>query len=415
MLIGIDGNEANVEKRVGVSEYAFELLRQFSIFNPSTSSGQVFQFSMKTENINFRIYLKSKPLSDLPKQSDRWNYRIVRPRKLWTQIGLPFDLYFHKPRPDVFFTPSHYAPRFSPIPTVVSIMDLSYIHFPELFKKSDLYQLMNWTQYSVRKAKKILTISQASKSDIIRVYQVPKEKVVVTYPGIKKFSIFNFQFSMKSQFSNFQKIKDKYGINGEYILFVGTIQPRKNIVRLVEAFSKIRMHTNNYFESTRIKKDSDKSGEKIRKNSDLQLAIVGKKGWLYEEILGAPKKFGVEDRVKFLDFVPDEDLTLFYKHALFFILPSLYEGFGLPVLEAMKWGCPVITSKVSSLPEAGGDAAIYVDPENIDDIVSKMELLMKDQEKRKDMIEKGYKQVKKFSWDKTARETLKALEEVAIT
>ena len=294
-------------------------------------------------------------------------------------------------------------------------MDLSYIHFPELFKKSDLYQLMNWTQYSVRKAKKILTISQASKSDIIRVYQVPKEKVVVTYPGIKKFSIFNFQFSMKSQFSNFQKIKDKYGINGEYILFVGTIQPRKNIVRLVEAFSKIRMHTNNYFESTRIKKDSDKSGEKIRKNSDLQLGIVGKKGWLYEEILGAPKKFGVEDRVKFLDFVPDEDLTLFYKHALFFILPSLYEGFGLPVLEAMKWGCPVITSKVSSLPEAGGDAAIYVDPENIDDIVSKMELLMKDQEKRKDMIEKGYKQVKKFSWDKTARETLKALEEVAIT
>lgn len=404
MLIGIDGNEANVEKRVGVSGYAFELLRQFS---------------MKTENINFRIYLKSKPLSDLSKQSDRWNYRIVRPRKLWTQIGLPFDLYFHKPRPDVFFTPSHYAPRFSPIPTVVSIMDLSYIHFPELFKKSDLYQLMNWTQYSVRKAKKVFTISQFTKNDIIKYYNVPFDKIVVTYPGVKS-EIRSASWRTKFKMQNSNLLKDKYGIKGQYILFVGTLQPRKNIVRLIEAFAMLARgpvvpssHPMSSVASSLRALDGTPSSRATPRS--LSLIIVGKKGWLYEEILGAPKKFGVEDRVKFLDFVPDEDLTLFYKHALFFILPSLYEGFGLPVLEAMKWGCPVITSKISSLPEAGGDAAIYVDPESVEDIVSKMQLLIKDENKRHEMIEKGYKQVKKFSWDKTARETLKALEEVAIT
>lgn len=143
------------------------------------------------------------------------------------------------------------------------------------------------------------------------------------------------------------------------------------------------------------------------------LIIVGKKGWLYEEILEAPKKFGVENKVKFLDFVPDEDLPLFYKNALCFVLPSLYEGFGLPVLEAMQYGCPVITSNVSSLPEAGGDAALYVDPKDVSDIADNLRLMIEKPQLREEFIEKGYKQVNKFSWEKTAKETLKVLEEVA--
>jgi len=128
--------------------------------------------------------------------------------------------------------------------------------------------------------------------------------------------------------------------------------------------------------------------------------------------LQAHKKFGVEDRVNFLDFVPDEDLPIFYKNAVCFVLPSLYEGFGLPVLEAMKYGCPVITSNVSSLPEAGGDAALYVDPLDVNDIKKNLELIINNEELRKRLIKKGYEQVKKFSWEKTARETLKALESI---
>jgi len=402
MLIGMDGNEANVEKRVGVGEYSFELLKQFKEYQISS-----FDFA-QDKNIKFQIYLKDKPREDLPEESARWKYRIVGPSKLWTQIGLPFDLYFHKQRPDVFFTPSHYAPRFSPIPTVISIMDLSYIHFPDLFKKSDLYQLKNWTAYSVRNAKKILTISQASKDDIIKEYKVPEDKVVVTYPGIKVKSQMS---KIKSAIQNSKLLKERYNIEGKYILFVGTLQPRKNIMRLVEAFSKV-IHYYSSSERKRVEK-SNKDEFSTSSNNKLQLVVVGKKGWMYEDILKAPKKFGVEKKVKFLDFVPDEDMEEFYKHALFFILPSLYEGFGLPVLEAMKYGCPVITSNVSSLPEAGGDAAIYVDPENVDDIASKIKRVLKDTKLREVMIKKGYAQVKKFSWEKTARKTLKVLEEVA--
>ena len=187
---------------------------------------------------------------------------------------------------------------------------------------------------------------------------------------------------------NSKLLKEKYKINKKYILFVGTLQPRKNIVRLIEAFSK------------------------IHHQQQLNLVIVGKKGWMYEEILEAPKQYGIENQIKFLEFVPDEDLSLLYKNALCFVLPSLYEGFGLPVLEAMTQGCPVITSNVSSLPEAGGDAALYVNPEDVDEIAAKMQSLVKDEELRKTLIEKGYKQVKKFSWEKAARETLKVLEEV---
>lgn len=363
MIIGIDGNEANVQRKVGIGEYAFELLKQFEQFRiPASQRGE--------QNLEFRIYLKNKPREEMPKEREGWKYRVIGPKKFWTQFALPLELFFHK-RPDVFFTPSHYAPRFSPIKTAISVMDLSYIHFPQLFKRSDLYQLKNWTAYSIRNASKVFTISKASKDDIIKTYRISGQKVVVTYPGIKKLS-------------NMAAKNNKLTIEGEYILFVGTLQPRKNISRLIEAFSKIK--------------------------KGVSLVIVGKKGWLYDEILEAPKKFNVENRVKFLDFIEDEDLPQLYKKALCFVLPSLYEGFGLPVLEAMKYGCPVVTSNISSLPEAGGDAVLYVNPLDVEDIRKSLELIINNSELRHKLIKKGYEQVKKFSWEKTARETLKALE-----
>lgn len=372
MIIGIDGNEANVEKRVGISEYAFELLKQFS--------------NSKKEDTQFVVYLKEKPRADMPKENSFWKYRIVGPKKLWTQIGLPFDLFTHSPRPDVFFTPTHYSPRFSPVKTAVSIMDLSYIHFPELFRKSDLYQLQNWSKYSILKATRVFTISNFSKDDIIKVYKLPSEKVVVTHLGLK----------MKTDISaskvDEKEVLQKLDLNSPFILFVGTLQPRKNLQRLIQAFGKIK-----------------KSNEYPK----LQLAIVGKKGWLFEDILKEPQKLGIASSVRFLEFVSDKELGVLYKNAEFFVLPSLYEGFGLPVLEAMSFGCPVITSNISSLPEAAGDAALYVDPESIDDIAAKMETLLKDDNLKNELKEKGYKQVKKFSWEKTAQETLSVLQTIA--
>jgi len=376
MTIGINGYEAviprfgydektGLPRRVGSSAYCFELLLNLNRIDKKNS---------------YIIYLPQSPTSDLPKEGSRWHYKIVRPRKMWTLFGLSLEFLLRRSKPDVFFSPTHYLPIFSPRRSVISILDISYIRFPELFRKADLNQLTKWTKYSARKAKRVFTISSSSKDDIIKAYKTPEKKVIVTYPGIKTI------LSNKYKALSMDDLRKKYGIKQQYILFVGTLQPRKNITRLIEAFSRIKQ--------------------------DIQLVVVGKKGWLFSEILEAPKKFKIEDRVKFLDFVPDEDLPFFYKNAICFVLPSLYEGFGLPILEAMKNGCPVIASNVSSLPEAGGDAALYVNPLDVDDIKKNLELIIHNSELRKGLIEKGYEQVRKFSWEKTAKETLKVLEEV---
>jgi len=372
MIIGIDGNEANVQKRVGISEFAYQLLLQFA--------------AHFKDEAKFVIYLKDEPLDSLPKATENWEYSVLKPGKLWTQWRLPLDLFFHKPRPDIFFSMTHYAPRFSPVSTIVSVMDVSYLRFPELFRSQDLYQLRNWTEYSVKNAKKVLTISDSSRDDIIKAYKVPGKNVVTIYPGIKNI------LSLEPRVFGMNQLQSKYHISDNYILFVGTLQPRKNIVRLIEAFSRVR---------------NQESGIK-----DLELVIIGRRGWQYEEILEAPKKFDVEEKVKFLENIQDEELDVFYHHALCYVLPSLYEGFGLPVLEAMQRDCPVITSNVSSMPEAGGDAAIYVDPEDVSDIAEKIVKVISDKKLRNEMIEKGKKQVKKFSWEKAAKETMEVLKQV---
>lgn len=370
MFIGIDGNEANTKNRVGIGAYAYAVISGIAKLSDSETK--------------LRIYLKNPPLDDLPK-GENISYQIVKPPMLWTQIGLPFKLFSEKEKPDVFFSPSHYAPRLSPVPTVMAVMDLSFLHFKETFAKKDLLQLKNWTAYSVKQAAKVLTISNSSRDDIIKQYRISRDRVVVTYPGIRPIPRLTPQVYTANMLENSYTIKDPY------FLFVGTLQPRKNIERLIESFSMLLTKTD---------------------KKDTKLVIVGKKGWLFEDILNAPKKYGVTESVMFLDFVKDEDLPMLYKNAIAYILPSLYEGFGLPVLEAMNHECPVITSNVSSLPEAGGDACLYVDPENTEDIAKKMEMILEDRDLRRSLIAKGKKQVEKFSWDKTAKETLDVLKEV---
>lgn len=372
MIIAIDGNEANNKIRVGIGEYAYEILKKITDSDKS--------------HLKFVIYLKSEPLDDMPPPSENVSYKIFGPKKMWTQFALPIRLFLQPQKPNVFFSPSHYAPRFTGVPTVISVMDLSYLKFPELFNKKDLMQLKNWTKYSIKNARKILTISKSSRNDIIEKYGAKASKVEVTYLGIKPIS------SITPHIYAMQELTQKYKIPQKYVLFVGTLQPRKNVSRLVEAFAKLS--------------DDKKIPE------DVGLVLVGKKGWLYEEIMSAPEKFGISKKVHFLDFVTDEDLALLYQHAEVFVLPSLYEGFGLPVLEAMKYNCPVITSNVSSLPEVGGTAALYVDPENVDDIAEKIAQVVNDEKLQKSMVEKGKEQIKKFSWEKSAKETLAILEEV---
>lgn len=375
MRIGINGFEAVVPRfgynskgllnRVGSSEVAFEWLITLE------------RLDKKNQYI---IYLPVDPTGDMPKERDGWKYIILPNKPLWTIFALSTAI--RREKPDIFFSPTHYGPIFCPCPQVISILDLSYKYFPELFKKKDLLQLNLWGGYSIRKAAKVITISQSSRSDIIKEYRADPDKVLVAYPGIKQ------ELSIKNKVLSMEEIKEKYGVDLPYILFVGTLQPRKNIVRLVEAFSKV-------------------------KKQNLKLVVIGRRGWQYEEILTSPKRFGVEDSVVFLENITDEELPLFYENAECFVLPSLYEGFGLPILEAMKYGCPVLTSNISSLPEAGGEAAIYFDPYNVNDMADKIKKVLEDESLRAKMKKEGLEQVKKFSWEKSAAKVIKVLEEAA--
>jgi len=188
------------------------------------------------------------------------------------------------------------------------------------------------------------------------------------------------------------EINKKYKIAKHYILSVGTIQPRKNYTRLIAAFAEF------------LKSNKQRFGE-------IDLVIVGKKGWIVEEILEAPRTYNVENHVKFLDFVPDSDLPALYKNALCFALPSLYEGFGLPVLEAMAQGCPVVVSDSSSLPEIAGNAGVYVDPTSVESITKGLLTAVRQRNlmQGKIRVKKGLEQVKKFSWDTAAKQTLEIL------
>ena len=378
MRIGINGFEAviprfgydekGLPKRVGSSEFCFQLLKKL--------------YELDKAN-NYIVYLPQEPTADMPKEIASWKYKVIPNKKLWTIFGLSKNLIKEK-NLDLFFSPTHYSPLFSSCPQIISILDVSYKLFPEMFPKKDLLKLALWGKLSIRRAKKIITISNSSKNDIINEYRILANKVEVIPLGIKDVNASDMN---KSEFI------EKYNLKNPYVLFVGTLQPRKNIAKLIEAFAKLKT-------------------ENLKLKTSLDLVIVGRKGWDYEKILEAPDKFGVSERVKFLEDVTNEDLPLFYKNAEVFVLPSLYEGFGLPILEAMQYDCPVVTSNVSSLPEAGGDAAIYFDPNNAEDIAEKIEKVISDPKLREEMVRKGKEQIKKFSWEKSAKDVVRIFETI---
>lgn len=341
MTIGINGNEANVAHRVGVGQYAFELLSHLK--GP------------------FKVYLSSQPLPDMPKL----DYEVFGPKKLWTLTGLQRKLLTDAP--DVLFTPTHYAPIYVPCPSVISIMDMSFERFPQFFKKKDLYQLKYWTKFSAKQAKKIITISEFSKNEICKIYDFPREKVVVTYPGYDT-----------DRFNTRVKKKNRYG---DYLLFLGTLQPRKNIARLIEAYSQLKT------------------------NSKLVIAGMineGRGGWMNANIKAS-------SRIILTGYIPDKEVPVLMTNAKAYILPSLYEGFGIPAIEAMACGTPVIVSRVSSLPEICGGAATYIeDPYDIQSIKIALQQGIK-----ADKVKLGLEWVKRYNWKDTAKRTLDVLYEAA--
>lgn len=375
MFIGIDGNEANVTNRVGSNVYAYQILKYFYSLLDSRS------------DLKFRIYLKSETVDDMPISKGNWEYHIFGPKPFWTQIALPNKLYFEKlgkNSPDIFFTPGHYAPRLCPIPNTISIMDLAFLNFPLEFLKKDLEKLKNWTKYSITKADHIFTISNFTKQDIIKRYSIKEEKITVTYPGD------GTQKPKKPQDKSFQYLSIYFDLKKPYVLYIATLQPRKNHKTLIDAFSKIK---------------------KQGKFQDLKLVLTGKKGWLYEDLFTQVKNLNLEEDVIFTGFVSEWEKQELLRYANVFVMPSLYEGFGIPILEAMNSGVPVLASKVSSIPEIGDDTISYIEnPKDSNEIEKKLiNLLQLEELERNNLINSQKKQAAKFNWQNCGSLTLEKL------
>ncbi len=373
MLIGIDASRAFSKKRTGTENYSYNLI------------GALAKIDRKNK---YRLYVREEANGasgtgeglELPE-----NFEICQipwPR-LWTQVGLAWECFWRPP--DVLFVPAHTLPiiRRPNLKTVVTIHDLGAEYLPGYHKFPNKIYLNKTTEYVVKHATRLIAVSCSTKKDLVEKLGADAESISVIYEGYNK----NLFKPIKNDVLN--NTLDTYDIKRPYFLFVGTIQPRKNLVRLIEALNIL-----------------------IFQYPNISLVLVGKRGWLVEDIYQAPKRLGIELNVRFLDYVPDKDLPAFYSSAQALVLPSLYEGFGLPILEAMACGCPVITSNTSSLPEVAGKAAILVNTTKVEEISKAMSDLLQNRDRRKRLIQQGFLQVKKFSWEKCARETLKVFEKV---
>ena len=291
--------------------------------------------------------------------------------------------------PQVLFVPAHVVPPIHPPRTVVTIHDLGYLYYPEAHTPSARLYLDGSTRYSARAARRIIAVSDATKRDLVARYGVPARKICVVLHGVDP------EFRHVTDPTAVAAAAARYGLDNArpYLLFVGTLQPRKNLGLLIEAFAQLRGGW-------------DPAGGVLPR-----LALGGKKGWLYDTLFAQVRQLGLEDDVRFLGYVADGDLPALYSGAAAAVLPSLYEGFGLPALEAMACGTPLLAANASSLPEVTGDAALLVDPRDAGAWTAALDRVLHDPELRADLRWRGTERAAQFTWARTAAETLAVLTE----
>ena len=330
---------------------------------------------------HYVIFYNSKNF--LGKFKDAEEY-VVKPGQkslqlVYDHISVPSKV--KKYKLDLIHTPKSATSLFyRNIKNVVTVLDMIPLKFPNSERLPNRIYWKIQLPIAIKKADIIITISKSSKEDIIRMFKVPENKVRVIYLGHRK-----EMKPLDRENIGIKRIKEKYLLPDKFILFVGTIQPRKNLDKVFKAFALLK---------------------KRGKLKDHRLVVCGRLGWLYKPTMNLINELDIQEDIKILDFVPDEDLPYIYNLANLFVFPSQYEGFGLPVLEAMACGVPVITSNKSSLPEIIGEVGIMIEPEDIQSLADNINKVLDDEDLREEMIKKGLKQAKKFSWDKCARETL---------
>ena len=352
----------NTKDMDGFTRYAMEILHRID------KSKFIF---IANENIikkfNIENYIK------VPEKFSEKNSRSNFYRFIWYQYKLRY--YIHKYDIKAFYSPIPEGVIYSPIKQFITIHDIIPIIYPQGQTRLKYYYKYV-LPYLIKKNSVIITVSQNSKRDISRAYNLNGVNIFIAPSGfdIKKF--------YPCDRLKIDEVISKYSLNKEYILYTGAIRIHKNVKNLIKAFYKSKLFTKN-----------------------IELVIVGKRGndKFSKHITNLVKELNIENNIKFIDFVSDNELACLYSGALAFVFPSLYEGFGAPPLEAMACGTPVVVSNVSSLPEVCGDAALYVDPQNVNDIAQKLVKITTDYQLRDKLIKKGFEQIKNFSWDNTVK------------
>ena len=331
-------------------------------------------FFILGKGLHFSQFIKNSQISLIEAGIDpkKRLHRIA-----WENLFLPMVL--KSKGIDLYHSPGYVLPLFPSVPSLVTVHDLIALRFPQWCKKSNVIYYQKFLPYAVKKATRIIAGSKTIKEELVRYLKVPKEKISVIYPGIDS------SFKPVEGAKILSRVRRRYGLPERFILFVGNLEPKKNLRGLIDAFGKV------------------KGCRKI----EHKLVITGKKGWKYRNIFKAVEENSLMGEVIFTGYCRQEDLPALYSMADLFVFPSLYEGFGLPPLEAMACGTPVLTSDRGALPETTGGCTLMVNPEKIDDIAEGIMTLLFDQDMRKSLIEKGRRWVEQFTWERAARETLK--------
>jgi glycosyltransferase involved in cell wall biosynthesis len=361
MRVAIDARKLH---DFGIGTYIRNLLRQLARIDHDTEyvllCGEADIGIAAQLGPNFRAVLEPSP-----------NYSIRE------QIHIPWVL--RRERPDLYHAPHYVLPAAVSCSSVVTIHDCIHLMFPQYLPNRGAYayaRAQMWT--AAHRSDCILTVSDASKRDILHLFNIPPEKIVVVYNAI------DAHFSVTPPADAVGRVRERYQLNHRFVLYVGNIKPHKNLVRLIEAFNELR------------------TGEL----EDLKLLIIGDEISKLPALRRAVHRHKLHKHVRFLGYVPDDQLAVLYRLAAVFVFPSLYEGFGLPPLEAMASGTPVVVSNVSSLPEVVGDAAVLVDPHDVDSIVDGLRLVLTDPARAEEMRRKGLERAREFSWERSVARTL---------
>jgi glycosyltransferase involved in cell wall biosynthesis len=372
-LIGIDASRANARERTGTEWYSYELIQALKKF--------------QVPGLEYVLYSKKFLWDGLEEFPPGWGGKILywRSQRFWNQFRLSWELWRHPV--DLFFQPTHTLPFFAPKRSITTLHDIGFERLPKLYRPAELRYHRYSAQLAVKRANRILTVSEFSKREIIQRYKLPPERVTVTPLAVDP-SRYRPDIDEAAK----DAVLTKYRLSRPFLIFIGRIEEKKNIINLIHAFS--------LFKSRRGVGDP------------VKLLMVGSPGFGIERIKKAIIANKLESSVIMPGYVPEADVPALIATAKLLLLPSWYEGFGLPILQAQACGTPVVASSAASMPEVGGQAALYAAPDEPEDLAQAMKTLMDESSTWERCRSLGFENIKRFSWAETARLTLNAFLEV---